>query len=70
MQSPPQHLQALRLPDVEMRVGLKRSRIYELEKAGKFPARIRLSERASAWYAHQIDEWLAGRKPASLSTAA
>lgn len=70
MSAKPNFLQALRLPEVEKRVGLKRSRIYELEKAGKFPARIRLSERASAWYAHEIDEWLAARQPASLSTAA
>jgi len=70
MATEPRFLQALRLPDVEKRIGLKRSRIYELEKAGKFPARIRLSERASAWYAHEIEEWLAARQPASLSAAA
>jgi len=70
MNSDPQFLQALRLPEVEARTGLKRSRIYELEAAGKFPKRVKLSERASAWLAHEIDGFLKDRVAQSRKAAA
>jgi prophage regulatory protein len=55
----------LRRWDVETRVGLKRSAIYELIKRGEFPAPIKLSSgahaRASAWIEREVDDWIAAR---------
>ena len=59
-------LRILRLADVQTRVGLKRSRIYALEKAGKFPSRRQISERATGWLEHEISAWIENR-PVALS---
>lgn len=50
-----------RLPKVRERVGASRSSIYRWIKAGRFPAPIRIGERASAWDARAIDRWIAAR---------
>jgi prophage regulatory protein len=55
----------LRLPRVEDRTGLKHSQIHTLEVAGKFPKRIKISERASGWLEHEIDAWIEQRVIAS-----
>ena len=39
----------IRLPDVEGATGCKKSTIYELMKAGRFPKPVRLSARHVAW---------------------
>lgn len=51
----------LRLPDVEARVGLRRSSIYDAVKRGEFPAPVKLSRRAVCWPASAIDAWIAER---------
>jgi len=51
----------LRWPDVKKRIGLGRSRVYQLIAVGKFPKQIKLSERASGWVESEIDEWIAAR---------
>ena len=51
----------LRLPDVLARVGLRRSRLYDLIAAGRFPKPVKLSERAVAWRDDEIDEWVRQR---------
>ena len=55
----------LRLPDVEARVGLRKSSIYDAMKRGEFPAPVKLSRRAMCWPASAIDAWIAGRIKAS-----
>lgn len=47
----------LRLKQVEQLTGFKRSHIYNLIKAGKFPAQVKLGERAVAWDSESIDRW-------------
>ena len=47
----------LRLPDVQRLTGLSRSSIYRLEALGKFPKRVRLSERAVAWREEELVNW-------------
>lgn len=47
----------LRLPEVKIRTGLGETRILELEKAGKFPKRIKISDRAVAWVESELEEW-------------
>jgi prophage regulatory protein len=61
----------IRLPAVRARVGLSRSQIYELVRQGKFPAPIKLSERASGWQESSVSEWVNARiEAARLSRAA
>ena len=53
----------LRLPDVERLTGLSRSSVYRLEAAQRFPTRVKLSERATAWRESDVNEWIAQRVP-------
>jgi prophage regulatory protein len=41
--------------------GLSRTRRWELEKEGKFPKRIKLSERAVAWQLSDLMSWMEER---------
>jgi prophage regulatory protein len=54
-------LRVLRLPQVQDCTGLRRSQIYALERAGKFPQRVSISERASGWLEHEVHEYIARR---------
>lgn len=58
----------IRLPGVCERTGLARSTIYRLIGAGLFPSPIRVSARASAWIASEIDDWIARRIRASRAS--
>jgi prophage regulatory protein len=51
----------LRLPDVIRATGLSRSAIYRLEAAGKFPPRVRVSARATAWRSDLVSAWIDAR---------
>ena len=51
----------IRLPEVVAISGLSRSRIYELEKKGRFPARRKLSDRASGWLESEVVDWVQSR---------
>lgn len=54
-------LRILRRPEVESIVGLRRTRIDELERTGRFPKRIRLSARAVGWRSDEIEDWITSR---------
>ena len=54
-------IQILRLPEVCKTTGLGRSMVYQLEAAQRFPARIRISNRAVGWVEEEVQEWLAQR---------
>ena len=45
-----------RLEQVEKEVGLKKSFIYNAEKEGRFPKRIKIG-RAAVWDSNQIAAW-------------
>ena len=47
----------LRIADVMARVQLSKGSIAKLEKAGKFPKRIKLGG-CARWKTSDIDEWL------------
>ena len=51
----------LRLQDVISSIGMKRSWILQKTKDGDFPKPIKLSERAIAWYASDIEAWIKSR---------
>jgi prophage regulatory protein len=54
-----------RLPRVEAETGYKRSSLYRLIKLRKFPAPVKLGERASAWVSTEVEAWITGRIEAS-----
>jgi prophage regulatory protein len=54
-------LRILRLPDVMMRVGLRRASIYAYVKDGRFPAPISLGARAVGWIESEVDGWVIDR---------
>ena len=49
----------LRINHVKARTGLARSTIYELIKAGDFPAQVSLGVRAVGWLESDIEAWIA-----------
>ena len=50
----------LRMPQVKAVTGLSRSMIYELVCSGRFPHPVKISDRASAWVAAEVDAWIEG----------
>jgi prophage regulatory protein len=59
----------LRLPQVEMMIGLKRSSIYTRIAAGQFPKPVNLGARAVAFRRSEVQAWIAGRVNASGGVA-
>jgi prophage regulatory protein len=55
----------LRPRDVAALVGLSLGSLYRLAREGKFPRLIKLSARASAWRASDVEEWLQNRMRAT-----
>ena len=41
--------------------------IWELERAGKFPASFLLTEKTRVWYLDEIEEWLEQRRTAPIA---
>lgn len=55
----------LRLPGVCVMVGLSKSQIYRLIRAGEFPSGISLGANSVAWSAEQVHAWVAEKISAS-----
>ncbi|NQZ27436.1 MAG: AlpA family phage regulatory protein [Colwellia sp.] len=51
----------VREAECKLITGLSRTRRWELEKEGKFPKRIKLSERAIAWDLKSLLKWMEER---------
>ena len=60
----------LRLPEVKRRTGLGRTSIYDAVARGKFPAPVKLSERAVAWPSDAVSRWIDARIAASRDRVA
>jgi prophage regulatory protein len=58
---PPQD-RFIKLKEVLARVGLSRTSLYELIKAGKFPKQIKLTNRSSAWSEQAVNAWMDAKK--------
>lgn len=54
----------LRRGDVESLIGLRRSKLYAMVRAGEFPAPVKLSSRAVAWRASEVHAWIEAREAA------
>ncbi|MGA7323514.1 MAG: AlpA family phage regulatory protein [Rhodomicrobium sp.] len=48
----------LRLRDLELKVGFKRGKVYQMIAAGKFPRGIELGPRSVGWKERDIDAWV------------
>jgi len=48
----------LRFNEVKALVGLSRTTIWRLEKAGLFPMRVKAGENSVAWIASEISKWI------------
>lgn len=48
----------IRLNQVKEKTGLSRSSIYQFIKEGKFPAQVKLGQRAAAWVDSEVDDWI------------
>lgn len=62
-------MKVLRKPAVIDLVGYSGMHIDRLEKAGKFPKRIRLGENAVGWLADEIEAWIQERVDARDSAS-
>ncbi len=51
----------IRLHEVLTATGLSRSEVYRLEALDRFPKRVPLSERATAWSLDEIATWVDAR---------
>lgn len=60
-----QSTRLLRLPQVIDRTGIKKTKLYELQKDGLFPMRIKITAHAVGWVEEEVDRWIAGRVAAS-----
>jgi predicted DNA-binding transcriptional regulator AlpA len=66
---PLEELRVIRLPQVLEATQLSRTRIRQLEVAGKFPRRLVLGDNAVAWREIAIRQWLADREGRSNKAA-
>lgn len=53
----------LRRPEVEARVGVGRSTLYDWMKSGTFPKPVALGARLVGWKESDVTAWLDARKP-------
>lgn len=58
-----QEISLLPLPKVEARVGIKKSKIYELIHSGNFPQPVRLGRRNVRWRSDDIQNWIDALTP-------
>ena len=56
-----QSIRLLRLPQVIDRTGLGKTKLYELQKDGLFPMRIKITAHAVAWVEEEVETWIAGK---------
>lgn len=48
----------LRKPELMTKIQLSDATIWRLERAGKFPKRIRLGGQSVGWFLDEVNEWL------------
>jgi prophage regulatory protein len=58
-------IQLLRLPQVIERTGVKKTKLYGLQKEGDFPMRIQITANSVGWVEEEVNAWIAERVAAS-----
>ena len=51
----------IRLPAVLQATGLNKTRLYSLQRCGRFPRGVKISERAVAWPVADVQAWIAAK---------
>ena len=54
----------IRVPAVLERVGVKRSKLYAMVKAGEFPRPVKIGPKVSAWKVADVERWIDGQAAA------
>ena len=54
----------LRMPETEVKTGIKKSLIYDLMNKGDFPKQVKLGKRARGQRESDLDAWIAKRSAA------
>lgn len=62
-------LAILRRPQVQARIGLSRSTLYDRIRAGTFPAPVSLGGKAVGWIESEVDAWLTAQIEKSRKAA-
>jgi predicted DNA-binding transcriptional regulator AlpA len=55
-------LEVVGLSDVMEMTGIGRTKLFEMCKAGQFPAQAKLGGRASQWWFTDVQAWLVARR--------
>jgi len=55
-------MQLISFKEVRAMTGLSRTTVFRYEKAGNFPQRRKLSERAVRWVKEEVEEWIASQQ--------
>jgi prophage regulatory protein len=58
----------LRLAEVESRIGLRSSKIYQMIRDGEFPAPVRICGRVSRWPLSDVSRWMSEQVRSSSSS--
>jgi len=58
-------MELIRFPELFKLIKISKSQVYRLEKRGRFPKRIRLSQRTIAWQLNEVMEWIEQKKEAT-----
>ncbi|GAB3788302.1 helix-turn-helix transcriptional regulator [Dyella agri] len=61
--------QFLRREQVLQKLGISRTTLYNLEKAGRFPQHFMVTPRCAAWRADEVDAWMQQRAGVSVPSA-
>ncbi len=54
-------LHLLRLPELLRRIPYSEAHIWRLERAGKFPKRVRVGGNRVAWVEAEVEDWIASK---------
>jgi len=54
-------MRLIRTGELEEKIGLSRTTVWRLERAGAFPPRRRLGANVVGWVEEEVDDWIASR---------
>ena len=52
-----QERRILRKPELMTKIGLSDASIWRMERAGRFPKRIRLGGKSVGWFSDEVEKW-------------
>jgi len=59
-------MRVVRLPELLRLTGFSKATIYRMERAGRFPSRVRIGLRAVGWPEGKVLAWLRSRERVQL----